>query len=66
MLMLQEPKDKSRYKAIKNLKLNLWLQNHGFHPRYMYDGAFYYERDEKLIIYVTYWEKGVKEVDKDL
>jgi hypothetical protein len=66
MIILHEPKNKSRYMAVDNCQLNLWLQNHGFHPRYMYDKKLYYERDEKLIIYVSYWEKEVREVDKDL
>ena len=66
MIMLQEPKDKTKYIAVDNLKLNLWLQNRDFHPRYMCDNVFYYERSEKLIIYINYWEREVKEVDKDL
>lgn len=48
MLILRKPKDVSKYICIDDFGLNLYLQKKDYHPRYYYDGLFYYSIAEQL------------------
>lgn len=48
MLLRQKPKDKDKFVIIDDKELNLFLQMKNFHPKYFYDGVFYYNKTKEI------------------
>lgn len=53
MLLLQEPKDKTKLIAINNYKLNVLLQLNGYCPKYLYNKTFYYTINQDILDYIS-------------
>lgn len=48
MLLIGSPKNTDDYYKIKDDGLNMFLQLKHHHPRYLYNGNYYYKKTNKL------------------
>lgn len=71
MVLIRKPENEDKYKVVKDFHLSLWLQRNGFHPRYMYDGVYYYYKDKEVedaikIYKAMQYESEVSEFGEDI